>query len=352
MAKEHTDYMKLCLKLAKKGEFLTSPNPLVGSILVDNANIISQGYHKHYSAAHAERACLDNIKEYTISKHAVLYVNLEPCSHFGKTPPCADYLIERGLKHVVIGCMDSSKKVNGQGIEKLKSAGVEVSENVLKDECRFLNRRFFTFHEKKRPYIVLKWAETKDGFIADRENKSKWISSEQSRELVHLYRAEEAAILIGYNTAKYDNPFLTARPASLDEKKYNQPTRVFLDRNLSLPQTIHLYNNHAKSIIINQIKQGFEGVHEFVKIDFSAPVIEQIIEILHTRNINSLLVEGGTKLLQSFIERELYDEARVFISPKKFESGVRAPKIGKTASSVTMITEDTLKIYTNHDFVL
>jgi diaminohydroxyphosphoribosylaminopyrimidine deaminase/5-amino-6-(5-phosphoribosylamino)uracil reductase len=349
MLENHSEFMKRCLELAKLGRHFTAPNPMVGSVLVSEGKIISEGYHEKYGAAHAERLAIDSLKDKILLTACTLYVNLEPCSHFGNTPPCADYIIQSGIKKVVVGSKDTSEKVSGKGIEKLKNSGVEVIENVLEAECRFLNRRFFTFHEKHRPYIILKWAETADGFIADGAHNSKWISSEESRKLVHQWRAREQAILVGTNTARLDNPFLTARPESSEELSYRQPVRIVIDRSLSLPVTHNLFNTQAETLIINDTKNEKSGHIEYIKLDFSRS-LRNLMAALHAHGITSLIVEGGSILLRSFIEKGLYDEIRRFKSSKTFGAGIAAPVISALPHSKTDVGGDTLEIFTKHGF--
>lgn len=349
MVESHTGFMKACFEQALKGRFLAPPNPLVGAILTLNNQVISKGFHAKFGEPHAERAALESLSADESLRSATLYVNLEPCAHFGKTPPCTDLILEKNIGHVVISAGDTSDKVNGRGIEILRAAGVRVTEGVLKTEGRFLNRRFFTFHEKKRPYIILKWAQTADGMIADSNFHSKWISGEESRDLVHEWRAEEGAILIGTNTAKQDNPHLTARPKNLSDDQYNQPLRIVIDRNLTLSK-LNLYDQAAKTMIVNSLKDEEAGMHEFLKVDFSRDIFPQILEVLYQKNILSLIVEGGAAVLNSLISAKIFDEARVFKANKRFGSGLRAPQINLEPSSKVNIGNDILKTYINHDF--
>lgn len=349
MQDNHSKYMQRCLELAALGRYLTAPNPRVGAVLVHENQIVAEGYHQKYGSAHAEKSAIDNLQDKKLLSECTLYVNLEPCSHFGKTPPCADLILESKIPKVVIGTRDTSDKVAGKGIAKLKQNGIEVLEDVLSKECRLLNKRFFTYHEKKRPYIILKWAQTGDGFIADADLKSKWISCEQSRELVHEWRAEESAILVGTNTARQDNPHLTARPKNLTVEQYNQPLRIVIDRNLTLSK-LNLYDDSAKTLIVNAVKSGLSGMHEFLQVNFEGDLYTQVCNALHSKQITSVIVEGGAVVLNALITEGLYDEARVFKSNKIFGGGIKAPEMKSTVLSRETIGTDVLKSYINHSF--
>ena len=257
--------MKKCLELAQKGMGYVSPNPMVGCVVVFNDQIIGEGYHQEYGTSHAEVNAIENVKDKSLLKKSTLYVNLEPCAHFGKTPPCTNLIIESEIPKVVIGCIDSYSEVSGKGIEKMQNTGIEVIVGVLEKESRELNIRFFTFHEKKRPCVILKWAESKDGFIAPKnQNKPFWMTSSESKKLVHKWRAEEEAILVGRITAKKDNPSLTVR-----EVAGSNPLRIIIDTNLKLSSDLNLFNSEAKTIIFNTIESEETGTNQFVKIDFN-----------------------------------------------------------------------------------
>ena len=334
--------MKKCLELATKGMGYVSPNPMVGCVVVFNNQIIGEGYHEEYGTAHAEINAIENVKDKSLLKKSTLYVNLEPCVHFGKTPPCTNLIIESEIPKVVIGCRDSYSEVSGKGIEKMQNIGIEVIVGVLEKESRELNKRFFTFHEKKRPYIILKWAESKDGFMAPlNQNKPFWMTSSESKKLVHKWRAEEEAILIGRITAKKDNPSLTVR-----EVAGSNPIRIIIDKNLTLSGDLNLFNSEAKTIIFNSIKSEETGTTNFIKIDFNY-LIKNILEELHKQNIQSVKIEGGSITLQSFIDANIWDEARIFTANKLFSQGLKTPIIEGEIILEEEIGTDTLEIIIN-----
>ncbi len=319
--------MQRCIELAGNGLGNVAPNPLVGAVLVFEDKIIGEGFHREFGKAHAEvNAINDAITKHgeEILHHAILYVNLEPCSHVGKTPPCTNLILEKKIPHVVIGSIDPFEKVKGSGIKKLISAGVKVTQPVLEKECRELNKRFFTFHEQQRPFILLKYAQSMDGFIAPENatEQNRWITNEHSRVLVHKWRSEEQAVMIGTNTAKQDNPFLTVR-----EWAGKNPVRIVLDHELKLDKNLHVFDSSAPTLIYNEVKNETAQNIEFIQIDFSQNVLHQLLNSLYKKNIQSVLVEGGTKLLQSFINENLWDEARIFTGNKFLGSGIKAPLI-------------------------
>ena len=335
-------FIKKCLELATKGMGYVSPNPMVGCVIVFNNQIIGEGYHKKYGTAHAEINAIENVKDKSLLKKSTLYVNLEPCVHFGKTPPCTNLIIESEIPKVVIGCRDSYSEVSGKGIEKMQNIGIEVIVGVLEKESRELNKRFFTFHEKKRPYIILKWAESKDGFMAPlNQKKPFWMTSSESKKLVHKWRAEEEAILIGRITAKKDNPSLTVR-----EVAGSNPIRIIIDKNLTLSGDLNLFNSEAKTIIFNSIKSEETGTNHFIKIDFNY-LIKNILEELHKQNIQSVKIEGGSITLQSFIDANIWDEARIFTANKLLSQGLKTPIIGGKMILEEKIGTDTLEIIIN-----
>ena len=334
--------MKKCLELAKKGMGYVSPNPMVGCVVVFNDQIIGEGYHQEYGIDHAEVNAIENVKDKSLLKKSTLYVNLEPCAHFGKTPPCTNLIIESEIPKVVIGCIDSYSEVSGKGIEKMQNTGIEVIVGVLEKESRELNKRFFTFHEKTRPYIILKWAESKDGFMAPlNQNKPFWMTSSESKKLVHKWRAEEEAILVGRITAKKDNPSLTVR-----EVAGSNPVRIIIDTNLKLSSDLNLFNSEAKTIIFNTIESEETGTNQFVKIDFNY-LIENILEELHKQNIQSVIIEGGSTTLQSFVDANIWDEARIFTANKLFSQGLKTPIIEGEIILEEEIGTDTLEIIIN-----
>jgi len=325
--KIHEKYISRCIVIAKNGLGATAPNPMVGSVIVYNQKIIGEGFTNPYGGAHAEVNAIKSVKDKSLLKNATLYVTLEPCSHFGKTPPCSDLIIEHNIPNIVIGCLDDNKKVSGQGIARLKEAGCNVIVGVLETECKEHHKRFFTFHNKKRPYIILKWAETADGFIAPSnksEKKPVWITNKYSRQLVHKWRAEEQAILVGTNTVIEDNPSLTTR-----DWEGKNPIRIVLDKNEILSKNLKVFDGKAKTVLIK---------------DSSA---ENICNLLFETNINSVIIEGGSKTLQLFIESGFWDEARVFTGKSTFKEGVKAPILKGKLISEVQIVDDTLKIYVN-----
>jgi len=345
--KEDEKYMRRCLELAQLGFGTAAPNPMVGSVIVHNGKIIGEGYHKKCGEAHAEVNAINSVTDHSLLTDSTIYVNLEPCAHHGKTPPCADLIVEKQIPRVVIGCQDSFAKVAGKGIEKLKKAGREVIVGVLEKESLELNKRFFTFHKQKRPYIILKWAQTIDGFI-DIERKPDspiepyWITNDLAKKLVHKWRTEESAFMVGTNTARNDNPRLTVR-----DWNGRNPVRIVLDRNLSLEKSLHIFNNEAKTIVFNSLKNEIIDNVEFVKIDFDENMLEPLLQILYQHEIQSLVVEGGQQLLASFINQNLWDEARVFIGNKQFFSGTKAPAFTGYLSGSEMIGDSKLLFYKN-----
>lgn len=334
-------FMQRALELAQLGRGLVSPNPLVGCVIVWENNIIGEGWHRKYGEVHAEVNAVASVLDKSVLKDATVYVNLEPCAHVGKTPPCADMLVQHQVKKVVIANVDSNPLVGGKGIEKLRAAGVEVIIGVLEREGRELNKRFFTFMEKKRPYIILKWAQTADGFIARENFDSKWISNEQSRQLVHKWRSEEDAVLAGRSTVFHDNPMLTVR-----DWTGRNPVRVVIDRHLRLPHTRHVFDGSVKTICYNLTTlHGKENIL-FVKLP-ETDFIQSLVSDLYARKIQSVIIEGGTITFQNFIQAGLWDEARVFTSDAKFGAGIAAPRINGNLIAEQTVFNDTLHVYTN-----
>ena len=300
--------MHRCLELANLGAGQVAPNPMVGSILVHQERIIGEGYHQQYGQSHAEVNCINSVKENdkVLISQSTMYVSLEPCAHFGKTPPCSDLIIRHKIPKVVIGCRDPFKEVNGKGIEKLHKAGIEVQTGVLEDDCRLINKRFFTFHQQNRPYIILKWAQTSDNKMACNTGERLLISNELTNRLVHQWRSEEAALLIGTNTALLDNPLLNNRLW-----KGNSPVRLIIDMHLRLPVSLHIFDQQQKTIIFNSVKHEQEGNNLYYQIKEDENVIDQVINACYHLSIQSVLVEGGASLLQSFINENKWDEARI-----------------------------------------
>ncbi len=321
---EEEKYMRRCISLALNGLQNTSPNPMVGAVIVCDGKIIGEGYHVRCGEAHAEVNAIRSVKDPALLKRSTIYVSLEPCSHYGKTPPCADLIIEKEIPRIVIGCEDPFAKVAGRGIEKLRNAGREVIVGVLEKECRHLIRRFITFHTNKRPYIILKWAESADGFIdKERTNGQPIIlSTPLTSMLVHKRRAESNAIIVGTRTARLDNPSLTVR------NWYGQnPVRIALDRDLTLSPTLHFFDGSVPTLILTAHQRVQSEQTEYITLNYKTNIIPQLMEILYKRNLQSLLVEGGQQLLQTFIDEDLWDEAFVEVSTTQLSTGIKAPHI-------------------------
>lgn len=328
---EEEKYMRRCIQLAQNGFCNAAPNPMVGAVIVCDGKIIGEGYHVRCGEAHAEVNAIRSVKDTSLLKHSTIYVSLEPCSHHGKTPPCADLIIEKRIPRIVIGCQDPFSKVAGRGIQKLKDAGREVIVGVLENECRYLIRRFITFHTLHRPYITLKWAESADGFIDLFRNEGSPVilSNPLTSMLVHKKRAEHAAILVGTRTAELDNPSLNVR------NWYGRPpVRLVIDRKLSLPATLHLFDGSVPTLVFTEHSHNPLPNVEYLPINFEQDILPQIMQVLYERNLQSLLVEGGSTLLQSFIDTNLWDEAFVEESPIHLISGVNAPKMNDKNSYV------------------
>lgn len=327
MTKEE-QYMQRCLDLATKGLGSVAPNPLVGCVIVHHNQIIGEGYHKEFGGPHAEVNAISSVKQTGLLPESTLYVNLEPCSHFGKTPPCSDLIIRQKIKKVVIGSVDPFDLVAGKGIARLRNNGCEVLVGILKNQCLALNKRFFTFHEKKRPFIILKWAQTADGFIdtlrpPDSKLKPAWITSENLRILVHKWRSEEPAIMVGTHTALADNPRLNVR-----EWAGKQPLRIVVDRQLKLPRKLLLFDNSLETLVLNALADKKEDKTTFLKLPFDGELVSlpHLMHYLYEAGIQSVLVEGGQMLIESFVKQELWDEARVFSGPQFFGEGIKAPQ--------------------------
>lgn len=334
-------FMKRCIELALNGYGHVAPNPLVGCVIVYDDKIIGEGYHQQFGKAHAEVNAIESVKDKTLLSNSTLYVSLEPCSHHGKTPPCVDMIIKHKIPHVMIGCADAFSEVNGRGIAALKNGGIKVMLNILELECRNLNKRFFTYHEKKRPYIILKWAQSKDGFIGKRNvAEPVTISNELSKTLSHKWRSEEAAIIIGTKTAIADNPQLNTRLWS-----GKNPLRIVIDKDLKIPFTHHLYSHTHPTVIFNAVKNEIIENTEFVRIDFSDNSLSTILHEIYKRKINSILIEGGTNLLSQFIEQNLWDEARVFTGTTYLKEGVPSPAFNFPAYSTENIMGDQLQFF-------
>ena len=330
----HKKYIKRCIEIGKNGLGTTRPNPMVGCVIVHQNKIIGEGFTSPYGSNHAEVNAIKSVQNKALLKKATLYVTLEPCSHYGKTPPCSNLIIEQKIPNVIIGTIDTHDKVAGQGVNKLRAAGCNVTVGVLEDECKNHHKRFFTFQNQKRPYIILKWAETIDGFIAPISKKVKtpiWITNNYSKQLVHKWRAEEQAILVGTYTVIEDNPSLTTR-----NWKGNNPIRIVIDRENKLSKTFNVFDDTAETFTIS------EDI-----IDFELPIAKQICDFLYKNSINSVIIEGGQQTLQTFIDVNLWDEARVFIGNKTFKKGVKAPKLNGNLVYKKRILKDILNVYTN-----
>ncbi|MCO5934974.1 bifunctional diaminohydroxyphosphoribosylaminopyrimidine deaminase/5-amino-6-(5-phosphoribosylamino)uracil reductase RibD [Mucilaginibacter sp. RB4R14] len=344
----HDIYMQRCLELAALGSGSVSPNPMVGAVIVCDGKIIGEGYHQKYGEAHAEVNAVKMLTD-KYSNHAdllqqsTIYVSLEPCAHYGKTPPCADLIIKHRIPNVVVGCRDPFAKVDGKGIEKLQAAGVSVIVGVLEKECQWLNRRFFTKVQKQRPYIILKWAQTVDGFFATTDGSQHWITGLESRKLVHQWRVEEDAILVGKNTVLADNPQLNVRYA-----EGKSPKRLVIDRRLELSNTLNVFDKSVETLIFNEVKFDKDGKNKYIALeDFDRYVPQYILFQLYLQDIQSVIIEGGAHTLNSFIDAGLWDEARIFTGASVLQTGIKAPMVTGIKISEQTIGADNLQIITN-----
>ncbi|MDG5799577.1 bifunctional diaminohydroxyphosphoribosylaminopyrimidine deaminase/5-amino-6-(5-phosphoribosylamino)uracil reductase RibD [Marinilabiliaceae bacterium ANBcel2] len=346
--KEHQKFMLRCIELAKTAEGLTYPNPMVGSIIVHNNKIIGEGFHRKAGEDHAEVIAIKSVKDKSLLQDSTLYVNLEPCSHYGRTAPCSLLIKESKIPHVVIGSIDPNSKVAGRGVKQLRDAGIKTEIGIMEKESKELNHRFFTFHEHKRPYIILKWAESQDGFIdINREvvegNRPTWITNELSRRLVHKWRSLEQAILVGSNTALKDNPSLTVRSWS-----GNNPLRLILDRKDNLPEYLDIFNGGVETFLYCYSPNGADKKVTKICIPNEIPPVNSILKDLYKRNIQSLIVEGGAKLINYFLEAGTWDEARVFYGNVWFKEGIKAPKIKEIPSRKENLGESKLIVFQNN----
>lgn len=348
LVKTHEKYMQRCLELAKNGLGTTYPNPMVGSVIVYEGKIIGEGWHKKAGEPHAEVNAVNAVKDTSLLKKSTIYVSLEPCSHFGKTPPCCDLIIKNKIPNVVIGTIDPNIKVAGNGIKKLIEAGANVTVGVLESDCLELNKGFFTFHKDKRPYVILKWAESQDGFISPLSKldaKPVWITNDFSRQLVHKWRSEEQAILVGTQTVMDDNPKLNVR-----DWTGNNPIRIVLDKNNRIPKDFSVYNNQQKTIFITESNNSESTENTiFEKIDFGQNIGIQIMDVLYKHSIQSVIIEGGRQTLQTFIDENSWDEARIFTGNTYFETGIKAPVLERKNGIKKTIENDSLLIIRNHD---
>lgn len=339
--KTHEYFIEKCIELARQGSKDVSPNPMVGAIVTYNGKIIGQGYHEKYGSNHAEINAINNVQDKSLLKKSTLYINLEPCCHFGNTPPCTDFIIKKNIQNVIIGCIDPNSEVAGKGIKKLQENSVNVISGVLDKRCRDLNKRFFKFKNYKRPYIILKWAKSRDNFMAPiKQTKPFWMTSKQSKKLVHKWRSEEDSILVGTNTVNLDNPSLTVR---LSDGK--NPIRVIIDRNISLDANYKVFNSESKTIIFNAKKTYNTKTNYYIKVNFNN-LIDEILKELYKFNIMSVLVEGGAYTLGKFIQTDIYDEIRLFTTKLNLETGIASPTIPELKKmSSKKINNDTLDIY-------
>lgn len=347
MHKQDEQFMQRALQLAGYGRATVSPNPMVGCVIVLDGEIIGEGWHQKAGEPHAEVLAIRSVKNEELLKSATAYVTLEPCAHYGKTPPCAELLVEKQLKKVVIGAVDPNPLVVGKGIQILENAGIEVKAGVLENECLEINSAFFTFMQKKRPFIILKWAETADGFVARENFDSKWISNSLSRQLVHKWRTELDAILVGKNTVQYDDPQLTARDWS-----GKNPVRLVIDHQLALSDKLKIFDKEQKTILFHTKaeKRNLDGV-DSIQLGHEN-FLKEMMDYLYGQKIQSVLVEGGAQTIQSFIDAELWDEARIFKAPVDFGTGIQSPQLNdhKLVSQKNIMDKnqtDVLSIYQN-----
>lgn len=340
----HELFMRRCLDLALLGKGNVSPNPLVGALILHDGKIIAENYHQHYGEAHAEVLVVREVLEKygdraeEMLRQSTLYVSLEPCSHYGKTPPCADLIIKHGIPRVVSAMKDPSAKVNGKGLQRLREHGVEVIDGVLEDDAKWINRRFITQVQKNRPYILLKYAQTADGYMAPDPLEKKWITGKVSDQLVHRWRSEEDAILVGSGTAIADNPKLDVR-----EWQGRNPKRILIDRSLSVPESHFLFDDRAETIIFNEVKTEWKNGIKYIALEnYGLYLAQQIAYQLYLMDIQSVVVEGGIKVLETFINANLWDEAQVFTSATCWGSGRLAPQLTGEIKSSMRLGEDKL----------
>lgn len=345
---DHEKYMARCIELAKNGLGSTYPNPLVGSVIVYQDKIIGEGWHQKAGEAHAEVNAIHSVKDKSLLPHSTIYVSLEPCSHFGKTPPCSDLIVHHQIPDVVIGTVDPNEKVAGKGIEKLKAAGINVRVGILEKDCQELNKRFFTFHNKKRPYIILKWAQSADGFLAPQtkqERQPVWLSNVFSRQLVHKWRSEEQSILVGTQTVLDDDPKLDVR-----DWTGPNPTRIVLDKSGKINTGYKVADGQIPTLFITEAENYNTFVHRvFENVIFDNELPFKIAEVLYKNQLQSVIVEGGRQTLQTFIDAGLWDEARVFVSKTVLGNGLPSPGISGVIAQKKMIADDELLTYFNHD---
>ncbi len=339
--------MRRCLELARLGMGAVNPNPMVGALLVHQGKIVAENYHQRFGGPHAEVLVIEEVqRKYgdsaaALLREATLYVSLEPCAHYGKTPPCAKLLAEHRLGEVVVACRDPFDQVNGKGIAMMEEAGVRVTEGVLADASRWLNRRFTTRVSQHRPYVILKWAQTADGYMAPPEGTQRWITGAQAKQLVHRWRSEEDAVLVGTRTALADNPELTVR-----EWQGRNPKRVLIDRDLAVGETAHLLDGHIETIVFNATRADWVGNTKYIALEnFDWYLPQNVLFQLYLMDVQSVIIEGGRKTLDLFMEAGLWDEARVFTSPQVWGAGIAAPVCHAAEASSQQVGADQLRIY-------
>lgn len=337
-------YMLRCIELAAQGLGNVAPNPVVGSVIVHHGRIIGEGYHKKFGEAHAEVNAIHSVTagDQNLLSESTIYVSIEPCSHFGKTPPCVDLIIANKIPRVVISGKDPNPQVSGKGIQKLRDVGIEVIENVLKQQAAEVNRRFITYHRHHRPYIILKWAQTIDGMFCEANDKQTWISNHLSQELVHKWRSEEQSVMVGTQTALIDNPQLNVRMW-----QGRNPMRIVIDRHLKLPDTLHIFDKHQRTIVFTEKTAPPNSMLEYKHIGFNDDPLNEMMQHLFVNQIISVMVEGGEKLISSFLRENLWDEARVIIGNKIFGEGIKAPSMPKNLVSDDMLGDDRLLVFRN-----
>jgi diaminohydroxyphosphoribosylaminopyrimidine deaminase / 5-amino-6-(5-phosphoribosylamino)uracil reductase len=340
-------FMKRCLELAVKAEGLTYPNPMVGAVIVYNGQIIGEGYHRKAGEDHAEVIAINAVTDKSQLRESTLYVSLEPCSHFGKTPPCADFIIANAIPRIVVGAIDSSDKVSGRGLARLRDAGCEVISGVLAGECRWLNRRFFTFNEKKRPYITLKWAQTADGYLDIQRSENHiveptWITGKPERALVHKWRSEEEAILVGAGTLRADDPKLNVR-----DWKGKDPLKLILSSSGAIEKESAVFKSGARTLVFTDDQDSDIPGGEIIRLGGREPACKQVADYLYRKGIQSLFIEGGARVLDHFISHGLWDEARIFSGEEFFKGGVPAPVLNGKLLSKTLFSSSLLEVYLN-----
>jgi diaminohydroxyphosphoribosylaminopyrimidine deaminase/5-amino-6-(5-phosphoribosylamino)uracil reductase len=339
-------YMQRCLDLAILGNGNVAPNPMVGSVVVHNNKIIGEGYHEVFGGPHAEVNAINSVVNKSLLSESTLYVNLEPCNHFGKTPPCSHLIIEHKIPNVVIGCIDPFSEVAGQGIVHLQKHGINVKVGILEEKSRNINKRFFTFHEKQRPFVILKWAESNDGFADKTRSENdlgiNWITQPETQQLTHKWRSEETAILVGHKTVSNDDPSLTCRAI-----QGNNPIRIVIDKSLKINGEFKILDSTAQTFIFNN-KSTKQSEHiSYVKINFEENIIPQILKELYKNNIQSVIIEGGPTTIQHFIDTNLWDEARVLRGVPNFKDGINSPLIHARTDEQFLFGKDTITVYSN-----